>query len=313
MYGYIYLTTNLVNKKIYVGQKKSEIFLGNKYLGSGFMLARAIKKYGRNNFNVELLEFCESKLELNEREVFYIAYYNSTNSDIGYNIATGGQGGDLGPEVNKRISKAVTGIPCSEEKKEKLRIANTGKKASLETRRKQSQKQKGRKRSDETKRKMSESAKKLDRSNRVNPTKGKISITDGIDVKYIDPKSEIPEGWYLGNCHTKGKHDMSHYTEEMREHRRELSRGSNNTMYGKGYKIAGGKNGKATHIYTYKGVDYQCRKDLHKALLAEGYTFGINTLRSIVLNPNSIRLNKKYGELIHAISMRLKSDEDKIN
>lgn len=84
-------------------------------------------------------------------------------------------------------------------------------------------------------------------------------------------------------------------------------------IYGKGYKIAGGKNGKATHVYTYKGVDYQCRKDLHKALLAEGYTFGINTLRNMVLNPNSIRLNKKYGELIHAISMRLKSDEDKVD
>ena len=35
MYGYIYKTTNLVNGKIYIGQKKSDVFLGDKYLGSG--------------------------------------------------------------------------------------------------------------------------------------------------------------------------------------------------------------------------------------------------------------------------------------
>lgn len=35
MYGYIYKTTNLINGKIYIGQKKSEKFLGINYLGSG--------------------------------------------------------------------------------------------------------------------------------------------------------------------------------------------------------------------------------------------------------------------------------------
>lgn len=35
MYGYIYLTTDLQTGKIYVGQKKSAKFLGDKYLGSG--------------------------------------------------------------------------------------------------------------------------------------------------------------------------------------------------------------------------------------------------------------------------------------
>ena len=43
MYGYIYKTTNTVNNKIYIGQKKSEIFLKESYLGSGKYLKNAIK------------------------------------------------------------------------------------------------------------------------------------------------------------------------------------------------------------------------------------------------------------------------------
>ena len=54
MYGYIYKTTNLLNSKIYVGQKKSNIFLEEKYLGSGVRLNSAIKSYGKENFTVEL-------------------------------------------------------------------------------------------------------------------------------------------------------------------------------------------------------------------------------------------------------------------
>lgn len=70
MYGYIYKTTNLINNKIYIGQKKSNEFLNEKYLGSGKILRQAIDKEGKQNFKVELLEECESAQELNEREIF---------------------------------------------------------------------------------------------------------------------------------------------------------------------------------------------------------------------------------------------------
>ena len=93
MYGYVYKTTNKVNNKIYIGQKKSPVFLGNKYFGSGKYLKHAINKYGEQNFCVELVECAESKEELSNLEIFYIKKYNSTNSDIGYNIAKGGIGG----------------------------------------------------------------------------------------------------------------------------------------------------------------------------------------------------------------------------
>lgn len=44
MIGYIYKTTNLINGKIYIGQKRSKKFLKERYLGSGKILKKAIKK-----------------------------------------------------------------------------------------------------------------------------------------------------------------------------------------------------------------------------------------------------------------------------
>ena len=90
MYGYVYLTTNSVNGKIYVGQKKSSVFLGNKYLGSGVRLKSAIKSYGKEAFIVEMIDIAEDQEQLNEKEIYWIEYYNSTNLEIGYNISFGG-------------------------------------------------------------------------------------------------------------------------------------------------------------------------------------------------------------------------------
>lgn len=121
MYGYIYKTTNLINDKIYIGQKHSNTFLENKYLGSGYLLKKAITKYGKENFKVEFLESANSKIELDRKEIQYIALYNSTDSDIGYNIAKGGQGGQMVP-------------PHIQSEEEKLKRSESLKKAYLEGR-----------------------------------------------------------------------------------------------------------------------------------------------------------------------------------
>lgn len=91
MYGYIYKTTNLINGKIYIGQKHSNIFLGNKYLGSGKLLKQAINKNGYNNFTVDLIEEVETQEKLDEREIFWINYFNATDRKVGYNICEGGR------------------------------------------------------------------------------------------------------------------------------------------------------------------------------------------------------------------------------
>lgn len=92
-YGFIYITTNKINGKKYIGQKKY-----NKnwttYLGSGIVLKNAINKYGIENFEREIIEECDSKKELDDREIYWIKFYDAVNSDIFYNIACGGDGGN---------------------------------------------------------------------------------------------------------------------------------------------------------------------------------------------------------------------------
>jgi len=55
MYGYIYKTTNNTNGKIYVGQHKSDKF-DPSYIGSGSLLKKELKIYGRKNFQCELIQ-----------------------------------------------------------------------------------------------------------------------------------------------------------------------------------------------------------------------------------------------------------------
>lgn len=103
MYGYIYKTTNLINGKIYIGQHHASVF-DAIYKGSGVRLHEAFGKYGWENFSVELIEECQSKKELDEREKFWIAKLNTRNRDIGYNLSEGGERGfALTEESYKKI------------------------------------------------------------------------------------------------------------------------------------------------------------------------------------------------------------------
>lgn len=94
MYGYIYITTNLINGKKYIGQKKANTFLAEGYLGSGKLLLRAIEKYGRNQFKTELLEECFDQESLDSAERKWISQYDAANSSEFYNIADGATGGN---------------------------------------------------------------------------------------------------------------------------------------------------------------------------------------------------------------------------
>ena len=124
MYGYIYKTTNLINGKIYIGQKKSDTFLANQYLGSGVRLRSAIKHHGKENFTVELLEECTSKEQLDSREIYYIDKYNSRDLTIGYNLAKGGDGVGGMVAWNKGLTKEVDPRLVQSES-EKVKRANS--------------------------------------------------------------------------------------------------------------------------------------------------------------------------------------------
>ena len=91
MCGYVYITTNLINGKIYIGQHKVENNRKDEnYLGSGKILLEAVKKFGKENFSNEILCWCETEEEMNEKEIFYIEQYHSTVTDGNYNISAGG-------------------------------------------------------------------------------------------------------------------------------------------------------------------------------------------------------------------------------
>lgn len=93
MYGYIYQTMNLITGIKYIGKKKSSTFLKD-YYGSGIAIKAAIKKYGKQNFDVKLIEWCRTREELSAREIFYIRCFNADRSDQYYNISAGGEGGN---------------------------------------------------------------------------------------------------------------------------------------------------------------------------------------------------------------------------
>jgi group I intron endonuclease len=87
----IYETINKINGKRYIGKDKHN---DPRYLGSGKLLNKAIKKYGRENFIKTILEHCESDEHMSERERHWIKITNAQTSDLYYNIGEGGDGGD---------------------------------------------------------------------------------------------------------------------------------------------------------------------------------------------------------------------------
>ena len=103
--GYIYLTTNLVNGKRYVGQHLSDCF-DTTYKGSGTYIKRAIDKYGWNNFSCEVICWCSTQTQLNEAEDNYIRLLD-TMSPNGYNLKGGGANGKYSKEAKKNCSESA--------------------------------------------------------------------------------------------------------------------------------------------------------------------------------------------------------------
>ena len=94
--GYIYLITNTINQKKYIGQTVNSINTRwvqhkseAKRLQPDVYFIRALRKYGVENFTVEQLEECDDSL-LNEREQYYIKLYKSYDHNYGYNSTMGG-------------------------------------------------------------------------------------------------------------------------------------------------------------------------------------------------------------------------------
>ena len=103
--GSIYVLYNSINNKIYIGQTIQPIYKrfirhkSNANLGCPGHLYNAIRKYGWDKFKTFVIyqtEEVDSRdlilEELNNKEIYYIKYFNSSNNQFGYNITSGGSG-----------------------------------------------------------------------------------------------------------------------------------------------------------------------------------------------------------------------------
>lgn len=125
----IYRFKNQLNGKVYIGQTVKSLrkrviqHLTNSRpttKAHKTYFHNALNKYGIENFSVDIIERCSSKEELDNREIYWIAYYNSTNKKFGYNIDSGGSTG--------KITKSL-----SEDHRKALLSANLGKHRSKDT------------------------------------------------------------------------------------------------------------------------------------------------------------------------------------
>lgn len=204
MYGYIYLTTNLINGKGYIGKHKSSKF-DCSYKGSGKLIQRAISKYGYENFYTEMLCECFSEEELDSEERFLIEFFSAAEAEDFYNIAKGGKGGwdfidlsgpnnpnygkHLSPEVKAKLSASKSGRRLSETHKSRIRDSHLGHKHSRETRSKMSSTRLGTPKSEDHKRKISEF------------NKGRIAIHKDLEDKRVHPNEldyYLRLGWEKG-------------------------------------------------------------------------------------------------------------------
>jgi group I intron endonuclease len=167
------------NNKVYIGiTGMNPLYRWGKD-GHGYstqFVFRAIKKYGWDNIEHEILFENLTKDEAEQKEIELITLYKSNDPKYGYNIDGGGSSvGRRSEETKRKLSIAnkgkpswKKGRPTDEETKIKISKANSGKKRTEEAKQKISKANKGKRLSEETKIKLSES-KKGDK----NPSYGK--------------------------------------------------------------------------------------------------------------------------------------------
>jgi len=142
-YGIIYVITNTVNGKQYVGQttltlsKRWSYHVCAAFKNPAQVFLKAIVKYGPDSFSMSQLATAESEEELNQKETHYIAQLNSIVPN-GYNLTTGGDRFKHTKETRKKISDAGRGRIVSEETRRKISDHQKGKIRSEEDKKKTS-------------------------------------------------------------------------------------------------------------------------------------------------------------------------------
>lgn len=117
VYGVVYLVTNTVNCKVYVGQTtRPTVRWGEHWYGSHnnprSRLQYSIRKYGKSNFHFAIVAEAESQDQLDHLERLWIICLNTLDKRHGYNLTSGGEHFTHTAETRAKIAAAGRGRTC---------------------------------------------------------------------------------------------------------------------------------------------------------------------------------------------------------
>jgi len=209
-YNFVYVTTNLVNGKQYIGDHSTND-LNDGYLGSGKYFINAVKKYGKQNFSRKILEHFKTKEEAFNCQSIYIERYNTVVPN-GYNISIVGgtniKNNRLSEHHKEQLSIAIKkwhqDIGFSQETKKKIGDSQRGKKRSEKSKenykRGNALKNKGRKMNEDSKKIMIQKLKGQKRSNQF---KINVSLGSKNSRKQCEKCNKIIPLNVYNRCHGK--------------------------------------------------------------------------------------------------------------
>lgn len=190
----VYCIRNRVNGKVYIGQTKRPIEKRTKehvaaslVEGAGFAIHAAMRKHGRDSFDVVSLEEDLSHAEASIRESWWITFtrsYVGFEHACGYNLTRGGEGSVghvVSPETCRRISLRKKGIPMPIEQRERLKKAvvcidvMTGEAARFES--------------------VSEAIRVTGVTNVTRACRGQLKTAGGREWRYIDASDATKGSW----------------------------------------------------------------------------------------------------------------------
>lgn len=165
-YQGIYKIKNLLNGKVYIGQSVniSARFSQHKYdtkKDFNYPLHNAIRKYGIENFEFNVIEHVHDTSKLDEIEQYWIKYYKSNNKEYGYNLRIDGvsnRGLKRSDEAKRKISVKAKEMWENPEIRNYLSNCRKGRKCSENEIINMSKRMLGHIVSDETKKKIAEKA-----------------------------------------------------------------------------------------------------------------------------------------------------------
>ena len=186
---YVYIHTNKINQKKYIGISSEPNPNTRWKNGNGYkhqIFYRAIEKYGWDNFEHEIIISELTEQEAKEKEIELIAQYDTNNPNFGYNRSKGGD--DLPektPELIKKISNSLKEFYQTKEGQKRKEIISEQRKEYFKTHKNPF---KGQHHTEETKKIMSEKAKQR-KPNRSIP----IDMVDKNNniIKTFESKQEV--------------------------------------------------------------------------------------------------------------------------